>query len=192
MEEPNKGKEGPSKARLPMQDWQHFPYYVSSELWDQMYSQHGNGSAALVALVDHLHALGLRCPSETTQGTICAVVMLRETADKVQGLLENFVDLRTAFLNCKGRIQQVMHQRKSLAAQIPDDKYLLQLPPDPRMAPDAVRSKAFPPDGTIITLPRCDMDKVRLIATQIPYRSRNASSTASLPFQSHVLQAHQE
>lgn len=117
MEEPNKGKEGPSKARLPMQDWQRFPYYVSSELWDQMYSQHGNGSAALVALVDHLHALGLRCPSETTQGTICAVVMLRETADKAQGLLENFVDLRRAFLNCKGRSQQVLHQRKSLAVQ---------------------------------------------------------------------------
>lgn len=182
--------EGPTRPRLAMQDWQHFPYYVPAELWDKMYSQHGNSTAALVALVDHLHGLGLRCPSETTQGTICAVILLRETPAKVQAMLENFMELRTAFLNCKGRIQQVIQQRRAVAAQFPGGNYLLQLPADPRMASDEVRRKAFPPDGALIVPPRCDMDRVRLIVTQIPYRSRNHTATV-LPMQHHVLQAHQ-
>ena len=164
---------------------------MSSEVWEKVACQDSNAFAALGSLVDHLHGLGLRCPSETTQGTVCAVILLlRETPAKVQALLENSMDLRMCFLNCKGRIQQVLHQRKSLGVPVPDDKYLLQLPADPGAATVALKRKAFPPDGDLIVPPRCDMDRLRLIVAQIPYRSRNQSA-AALPFQSQVLQAHQ-
>ena len=126
--------------------------------------------------------MGLRCPSECTQGTICGLVLQKEAEEKQQALLQNYTDLRQVFLNCKSRIQLVMQQGKPLSVPYPDGKYLLQLPADPREASLGLRQAAFPPCGSNLVAPQCDLEKLKEVVAKIPYRSKNVSAMLAQGF----------
>ena len=70
-----------AQKRASMQDWRSFPYFLTAEVWSSLCSAQCSQLKKVDALVKHLVFMGLRNPSEMTQGLIAAVIGRHELDD---------------------------------------------------------------------------------------------------------------
>ena len=70
-----------AQKRASMQDWRSFPYFLTAEVWSSLCSAQCSQLKKVDALVKHLVSMGLRNPSEMTQGLIAAVIGRHELDD---------------------------------------------------------------------------------------------------------------
>ena len=77
-----------SARRLSMQDWQRFPYLMRHTHWERLNSSESQ-MKKIEMLVDHMVACGLRCPTERTQATICALITHMAPGQDARGIEED-------------------------------------------------------------------------------------------------------
>ena len=71
------------RAKRPLQEWLNWALFLTEELRRDILTL-PNTSVVLKKVVQHLHKLGLRCPSETVMGTLTAMLVLRTEQGKGQ------------------------------------------------------------------------------------------------------------
>lgn len=156
------------KAKKPkrkdMQDFSMFGLYLPSALWDRVCNVKEDQMSVLDALVKYLAgSMGLRCPNELTQGTLCGLLvcsMVQEEREKHA----NPAALRGFFLTVKSRMQTLLakYRRESLPQQC---EYLTVLPSSPGELPLAYQQL-----GLEFAEPRIPLAQILSVANDIVYR----------------------
>lgn len=167
-----------------MQCWENLPCFLSQHLWQRLDDSSVNSTAALEELVKHAFKMGLRCPSELTQALFTAMVVLKQPEEKQRALQAGGPDLRSLFLNVKGRVHSLLSRMRGASLHpLPDDEYLSSLPADPAQASEALRRVAFPPDGQPVPSKWCLVD-LQPLASKVPLRSTNKSASSNMGLES--------
>eukprot|EP00435_Cladocopium_sp_Y103_P003964 s2915_g1.t1 len=156
--------ESQKTKRKNMQDYSRFGIYLPKVLWDRIENPQEDQMTVLDAVVKYLaESLGLRCPNELTQGTLCGL-LVRTMSEEERRKYEAPHALRTYFLTCKSRIST--RTGKYRKVPVPGNGELMTLlPSDRSQLPAAYQSL-----GLEFEEPRIVMAGVFHIAREIVYR----------------------
>ena len=119
--------EGGGKKNAPLQDYLAMPHYLTAAMWKVL--SEDQRSVALEKLCRHLRALGLKNPSEVTQGMVLCLVF--DLEGKLLGTQQWAVTLRE-----KANVQKYLKQ----ASHGP---FLINLPHDRSECPSEVMQRVF-------------------------------------------------
>ena len=149
-----------------MQQWELFPCYVEAKCWDRFRSPELNNLAALDVLLEFLHGMGLRHPSEPTQALLVSLLVLREQDPAKRSKMKELPSLRTLFMAVKSRLKSRFSAL--LSKPVPGGTYLVSLPADPAQASEELKAYCFV-DGQPASLP-WTMEEIVAIAKDVRLR----------------------
>jgi hypothetical protein len=129
-------------ARMEMQQWQNFPYYMRKEQWDVLRSEERQLNKIKI-LGQMLVTMGLRCPSERTYCMVCA--LLCHTASQEQHrMIEEDVNRATALLTTvKSTLKTLITRARQLGTPLLDGQYVVELPSNPNDLPGLMFQQIF-------------------------------------------------
>lgn len=129
-------------ARMEMQQWQNFPYYMRQEQWDLLRSEERQLNKIKI-LGQMLVTMGLRCPSERTYCMVCA--LLCHTASQEQHrMIEEDVNRATALLTTvKSTLKTLITRARQLGTPLLDGQYVVELPSNPNDLPGLMFQQIF-------------------------------------------------
>ena len=148
-----------SQSKRDTQDYRMLPYYMSSDLSDQLKAKQEKENVALQKLCKHAWLLGLRCPSELTLATLLCVAHYNSVSRMSDKDKYNFL------------LQKKPLLKKWLQSSPDPTPYLLCLPQDPQELPAGMLAAAFP-EGNPVEGP-FPAAEISLLARQIPLRVSN-------------------
>eukprot|EP00435_Cladocopium_sp_Y103_P041124 s697_g11.t1 len=156
--------ESQKTKRKNMQDYSMFGIYLPKALWDRIENPKEDQMTVLDAVVKYLaESLGLRCPNELTQGTLCGLLVCTMSQEE-RRKYETPHALRSYFLTCKSRIST--RTGKYRKVPLPGNGELMTLlPSDRSQLPAAYQSL-----GLEFEEPRIPLASVFHIAREIVYR----------------------
>eukprot|EP00435_Cladocopium_sp_Y103_P061098 s891_g22.t1 len=159
-------------GRAPMQQWEHFPLYLSQTVWQKVMDEKANSVTVLDVVFKHLWALGLKNPSEFTKAVLTCLLVIRDEKQK-----RDCASLRLSYLNCKSQLQSKIEKfpRTQPAPLVPVELRPLELPADPSEVSAEFRAAAFVPDGLPVE-PMLSLDEILRLAGEVNLRSNNAST----------------
>ena len=134
------------KAKKPkrkdMQDYSMFALYLTDKLWQKALNSKEDQMSVLDAVVSYLaEKLGLRCPHELTQGTLCGLLVCTMD-DEEKEKHKQPTTLRAFFLTVKSRVSSRLSKFRHV--QLPAD-YMTVLPSCSDELPAAYRQEFSPP-----------------------------------------------
>ena len=155
-----------------MQQWEHFPLYLSQSVWQRIMDASANSVTVLDVVFKHMWSLGLRNPSEFTQAVFTCLLIVRDEKQK-----KDCASLRLAYLNCKSQLQSKISKfpRSQPSPLISAAMRPVALPADPNEVSAEFRAAAFGPDGVPVT-PMLSIDDILRLAGEVSLRSNNAST----------------
>ena len=155
-----------NKRALGMQDWTMWPHYLNEGLWSKIMDHEGCRSLdVLHLLVSHLHGLGLRHPSEPTQASLTAALILREPEASQRKMLGKDTG-RSLYLTVKASVHSKMQKLKYGEPQLGPADYILELPAQVTAAPASLQAAC-----STTAVPRIEMLEILKTAKQIPLRN---------------------
>ena len=150
--------------RKDMQDFSMFALYLPGSLWGRVCNIKEDNMAVCDAVTKYMaESLGLRCPNELTQGTLCGLlVFTMSEAEKEQK--QSAHNLRAFFLTVKSRMQSVLakYRKHPLPANC---EYLTVLPSSKDELPGPYQNL-----GLEFAEPRVPLAEILKIANDIVYR----------------------
>ena len=155
-----------------MQQWEHFPLYLSQSVWQRIMDASANSVTVLDVVFKHMWSLGLKNPSEFTQAVFTTLLVVRDEKQK-----RDCASLRLAYLNCKSQLQSKISKfpRSQPDPLVPVAMRPLVLPADPNEVTADFRAAAFRPDGVPVQ-PMLSVDEILRLAGEVNLRSDNAST----------------
>ena len=155
-----------NRRALGMQDWTMWPQYLNEALWGKIMDYEGYRSLdALQLVVSHLHSLGLRHPSEPTQASLTAVLVLRELEHAQRKMLGSD-NGRSLYLTVKASLHSKLQKLKHGEAPLTPAEYIVELPAQVTEAPASLQAACSP-----IAAPKIEMLQILKLARQIPLRN---------------------
>ena len=155
-----------NRRALGMQDWTMWPQYLNEALWGKIMDYEGYRSLdALQLVVSHLHSLGLRHPSEPTQASLTAVLVLRELEHAQRRMLGSD-NGRSLYLTVKASLHSKLQKLKHGEAPLTPAEYIVELPAQVTEAPASLQAACSP-----IAAPKIEMLQILKLARQIPLRN---------------------
>lgn len=161
-------------SRLPMQQFQNFPIYLTDSDWNAVLSESTNVQHKCDVVMTRLHALGLRAPSEDTLAMLTVVLLLRDSQRLSDG-----VQLRSSYLTVKQMVKTFLKGQKEVRRDENHD-FVEKLPPDPAALPqlNSLYTAGEKPGG----LPHgVDMEHLLRLMSLVPQRSTSRSISMQIP-----------
>ena len=175
-----------SARRLSMQDWQRFPYLLRRTQWQRLNSAEQQ-IKKIEMVVDHLVACGLRCPTERTQATICALITHMAPEEDVRRIEEDPIRATALLSTVKGLMKQKVLRAKQLGTPLLGQVYLTELPATVGELPSTFQHDMFHRD--VAYEPPIDLNPVWLSASNWVCRSTNQRLRQDVPLASLGQQA---
>lgn len=135
------GKTG-NAARLEMQQWQNFPYYMREAQWDLLRSDERQLNK-IKSLVEMLVYMGLRCPSERTYCTVCALLCHTASDNNVRAVEEDINRATALLTTVKSILKNQITRAKQLGTPLLDGQYVVDLPANPKDLPGLMYHHIF-------------------------------------------------
>ncbi len=163
--------------RTQMQDYQHFPLYLTTREWRMVQQQGVHEVQKCNLMVERCIKLGCKCPSEDTMAMITTMCLLGDPARFNDGLM-----LRSAYMNMKNCIKTAL---KAVGNQNEDKglPFVRVLPPLPgAMNPEIMRAAYDDGDGPAPTLPEgVRMHELMQLKSTIPLRGNRLTLQLQVP-----------
>ena len=120
-----------SAARMDMQQWQNFPYYMREAQWDLLGSDEKQLNK-IKMLGEMLIYMGLRCPSERTYCTVCSLLCHTASDEHVRTIEEDIQRATALLTTVKSVLKTQIARARQLAKPLLDGQYVVELPANPK------------------------------------------------------------
>ena len=174
------------KAKKPkrkdMQDYSMFGLYLPDKLWQKALNPKEDQMSVLDSVVTHLaEKMGLRCPHELTQGTLCGLLVCTMEALQKEKHKEPLA-LRAFFLTVKSRVATRLGKYRKIAQPEGCD-YMTVLPSNRDELPAGYQQL-----GLEFSEPKVPLSEILSVANDIVYR-KNGKSLQVFPVPNDPMQA---
>ena len=159
-------------GRAQMQDWTSFPAFLTADHWARIQAGRKDETLAVLhSVVDHLHGMGLRHPSELTEGVLTSLLLWRQTTAEMS---TQYPFHQTMKAHVKARLSVLSKGD----AKAPGGTCLQVLPACADLLPEEVRVAAT--SGGPLCEPPMDLLALLARAKCAPLRSSNRMAPKSM------------
>ena len=166
-------------ARIPMQQFQHFPVYLMESEWSSILKDTINVQHKCDIVMERLYHLGLRAPSEDTLAMLTVVLLLRDSQRLSDG-----IQLRSAYLSVKQMVKNYFKSKKTSSdTTLAPVDLLEKLPSDPKALQEERLQQGYPAGkGPAQSLPSgVEMEYLLRLMSMVPQRSTSRTISMQLP-----------